>query len=56
MSCDSSQYGSVALVRRELFGESAADQQLAMMLTAARVAFTQVSVIFVEEFLGMQMP
>jgi hypothetical protein len=43
-------YGGVALVQRVLFGESAADQQLAVMLTATRVAFTQVSEIFVEEF------
>jgi hypothetical protein len=45
-------YGGVALVQRVLFGESAADQQLAVMLSAARVAFTQVSEIFVEEFFG----
>jgi len=42
--------GGVALVQRLLFGESASDQQLSMMLTAARIALTQVSTIFPEVF------
>jgi hypothetical protein len=43
-------YGGVALVQRLLFGESASDQQLSMMLTAARIALTQVSTIFPDVF------
>jgi hypothetical protein len=42
--------GGVALVQRLLFGESASDQQLSMMLTAARTALTQVSTIFPDVF------
>ena len=42
--------GGVALVQRLLFGESASDQQLSMMLTAARIALTQVSTLFPEVF------
>ena len=42
--------GGVALVQRLLFGESASDQQLSMMLTAARIALTQVSTIFPDMF------
>jgi hypothetical protein len=43
-------YGGVALVQRLLFGESASDQQLSMMLMAARIALTQVSTIFPDVF------
>ena len=43
-------YGGVVLVQRVLFGESASDQQLSMMLTAARIALTQVSTIFPDVF------
>jgi hypothetical protein len=43
-------YGGVTLVQRALFGESASDQQLSMMLTAARIALTQVSTIFPDVF------
>jgi hypothetical protein len=42
--------GGIALAQRVLFGESAADQQLSAMLTATRVALTQVSALFAEEF------
>jgi len=43
-------HGGVVLAQRVLFGESAADQQLSVMLTATRVALTQVSALFAEEF------
>jgi hypothetical protein len=43
-------HGGVALAQRVLFGESAADQQLSVMLTAARVALTQVSALFEDQF------
>jgi hypothetical protein len=33
-----------------LFGESAADQQLSVMLIATRVALTQVSALFQDQF------
>jgi hypothetical protein len=42
--------GGVALVQRLLFGESASDQQLSMMLTAARIALTQISTVFPDVF------
>ncbi|SAL48950.1 hypothetical protein AWB69_04941 [Caballeronia udeis] len=42
--------GGVALGQRVLFGESASDQQLSMMLTAARVALTHVSMTFPDAF------
>jgi hypothetical protein len=42
--------GGVVLAQRVLFGESAADQQLSVMLTATRAALTQVSALFAEEF------
>jgi hypothetical protein len=42
--------GGVVLAQRVLFGESAADQPLSVMLTATRFALTQVSAIFVKEF------
>jgi hypothetical protein len=43
-------HGGVVLVQRVLFDESASDQQLSVMLTATRVALTQVSALFAEEF------
>ncbi|MDN7184572.1 hypothetical protein M0D69_42485 [Caballeronia sp. SEWSISQ10-4 2] len=43
-------HGGVVFAQRVLFGESAADQQLSVMLTATRVALTQVSALFTEEF------
>jgi hypothetical protein len=43
-------HGGVVLAQRVLFGESAADQQLSVMLTAARVALTQVSALFEDQF------
>ena len=43
-------HGGVVLAQRMLFGESAADQQLSVMLTAARVALTQVSALFEDQF------
>ena len=43
-------YGGVALVQRLLLGESASDQQLSMMLTAARIALTQISTLFPDVF------
>jgi len=43
-------HGGVALAQRVLFGESAADQQLSVMVTAARVALTQVSALFEDQF------
>ncbi|CAN7739042.1 hypothetical protein [Caballeronia sp. 15715] len=42
--------GGVALVQRLLFGESASDQQLSLMLTAARTALTQISTVFPDVF------
>jgi hypothetical protein len=49
--------GGVVLAQRVLFGESAADQQLSVMLTATRAALTQVSALFAEEFFcGGQCP
>ena len=52
MTGEGHRYGGVALVQRVLFGESAADQQLAFMLTASRAAFTQIVEIFEEAFLA----
>jgi hypothetical protein len=43
-------HGGVTLAQRVLFGESASDQQLSVMLTATRVALTQVSALFAEQF------
>lgn len=43
-------YGGVSLVQRLLFGESASDKQLSMMLTAARIALNQVSTLFPDVF------
>jgi hypothetical protein len=45
-------HGGVALEQHVLFGQSAADQQFATMLTASRMALTQVSAIFVEAFVA----
>ena len=43
-------HGGVVLAQRVLFGESASDQQLSVMLTATRAALIQVSALFAEEF------
>jgi hypothetical protein len=43
-------HGGVVLAQRVLFGESMADQQLRVMLTATRVALTQMSALFAEKF------
>jgi hypothetical protein len=44
--------GGVAFVQRVLWGESASDTQLAVMLTAARAAFTQITLAFPDVFLA----
>ncbi|MGV7245516.1 hypothetical protein [Caballeronia sp. M23-90] len=44
-------HGGVAIVQRVLWGESASDAQLAVMLTATRAAFTQISLAFTDAFL-----
>jgi hypothetical protein len=44
--------GGVAFVQRVLWGESASDAQLSVMLTAARAAFTQISLAFSDAFLA----
>jgi hypothetical protein len=44
--------GGVAFVQRVLWGESASDAQLSVMLTAARAAFTQISLAFPDVFLA----
>lgn len=45
-------HGGVALVQRVLWGESAADRQLAMMLGAVRVSFEEVVMAFSDELLA----
>jgi hypothetical protein len=45
-------HGGIALVQRVLWGESASDAQLAVMLTATRAAFTQISLAFSDAFLA----
>jgi hypothetical protein len=45
-------HGGVAFVQRVLWGESASDAQLSVMLTAARAAFTQISLAFTDVFLA----
>jgi hypothetical protein len=45
-------HGGVALVQRVLWGESASDAQLALMLTATRAAFTQITLAFADAFLS----
>ena len=45
-------HGGVASVQRVLCGESASEAQLAVMLTAARAAFTQISLAFSDVFLA----
>jgi hypothetical protein len=45
-------HGGVAFVQRILWGESASDAQLAVMLTATRAAFTQISLAFPDAFLA----
>jgi hypothetical protein len=44
--------GGVAFVQRVLWGESASDAQLSVMLTAARAVFTQISLAFSDVFLA----
>jgi hypothetical protein len=44
--------GGVAFVQRVLWGESASDTQLSVMLAAARAAFTQISLAFPDVFLA----
>jgi hypothetical protein len=44
--------GAVAFVQRMLWGESTSDAQLSVMLTAARAAFTQISLAFPDVFLA----
>lgn len=45
-------HGGVAFVQRVLWGESASDAQLSVMLTAARAALTQISLAFADVFLA----
>ncbi|CAN7677652.1 hypothetical protein LJR029_003304 [Caballeronia sp. LjRoot29] len=45
-------HGGVAFVQRVLWGESASDAQLAVMLGATRAAFTQLSLAFPDVFLA----
>jgi hypothetical protein len=45
-------HGGVAFVQRVLWGESASDAQLSVMLTSARAAFTQISLAFPDIFLA----
>jgi hypothetical protein len=45
-------HGGVAFVQRVLWGESASDAQLSVMLTATRAAFTQISLAFPDVFLA----
>ncbi len=45
-------HGGIAVVQRILWCESASDAQLAVMLTAARAAFTQISLAFSDAFLA----
>ncbi|QIE29764.1 hypothetical protein [Caballeronia sp. SBC2] len=44
--------GGISLVQRILWGESASDLQLAVMLTAARAAFMQIAFAFSDELLA----
>jgi CBS domain-containing protein len=45
-------HGGIALVQRVLWGESASDVQLAVMLGATRAAFTQITLAFPDAFLA----
>jgi hypothetical protein len=45
-------HGGVALVQRMLWGDTASDTQLAVMLAAAQAAFTQISLAFPDAFLA----
>jgi len=45
-------HGGIALVQRVLWGESAPDAQLAVILGATRAAFAQISLAFAEVFLA----
>lgn len=44
--------GGVAFVQRVLWGESASDAQLSVMLMGARAAFTQIALAFPDVFLA----
>ena len=44
--------GGVAFVQRVLWGETASDAQLSVMLTSARASFTQISFAFSDVFLA----
>lgn len=45
-------HGGIALVQRVLWGESASDTQLSVMLTATRAVFTQLALAFPDTFLA----
>ena len=45
-------HGGIGFVQRILWGESASDAQLAVMLTATRAALTQISLAFPDAFLA----
>ncbi|MEA3088820.1 MAG: hypothetical protein QOJ04_162 [Caballeronia sp.] len=45
-------HGGVAFVHRVLWGETASDAQLAVMLRVARAAFTQIMLAFADAFLA----
>jgi hypothetical protein len=45
-------HGGIGFVQRILWGESASDAQLAVMLTATRAALTQISLAFPDVFLA----
>lgn len=45
-------HGGIALAQRVLWGESASDAQLTVMLGATRTAFTQISLAFPDAFLA----
>ncbi|QIE29652.1 hypothetical protein [Caballeronia sp. SBC2] len=45
-------HGGISLVQRILWGESASDLQLAVMLTAARAAFMQIAFAFSNDLLA----
>jgi hypothetical protein len=50
--CLVARHGGVALVQRVLRSESASDAQLALMLTATRAAFMQITLAFADAFLA----
>jgi hypothetical protein len=45
-------HGGIALVQRVLWGDTATDTQLAVMLTATRAAFTQITLALADAFLA----